>query len=957
MNFTETVRGKILSEIEKYGYDKFYQELLGKSFEITGQNMKMCSPFPYSEDTNPSFWISTTTWKWNDAHSIKSEYASTVKTSGDAIDFYYMMNSVITEKGTVFIDYNKGKQELFARFHVTDDKLKRYYNQCRIDLSLTDIPKIKTAKACWTKETLAELKIGYDKTSGRLVLPFCANGEYLNHKAYNTNLDPKMLWGSGLVNKYIFPEKQLEGTDYVIVVEGEPDVISLRSLGFNAICSSLGSSDPVPPTNFFANKNVFVCTDKDDKGVIAQQKLIDFLKIVTERFYIVAVPDIPGMKENHDISDYIIYNINDIGLEDTCEKIKILLKQSIKISQKLNYNEKKVSDLSDIFSSGNINTLLEVDCDIDGLGDSIYSIPSHYRISCSQNITACNNCPIRNNQNTVFSVAGTDRDLLALIDKPDVLKDKLLGKRSGIPFNCNVHQIVVLNRSDFRMAKIISGKNEIHKGKYFNTHAVIKLEPESELVTGSCKIEGVVHEHPDTQKLTFVGVTCKKEFGLYEQYDWDDAQEVKSQIDKHIKGDPYRFIYDYAENMSASVTGIKDRTMLHLMYLLTYHSSINYSIEGTYYHKGWIDSLVIGDTRCGKTETYRKMAEFYREGVLVDTKNSTVAGLLAGVDIISGNRFVSHGIFPRNDGKIVCVDEYTFENNNIIRAMASARSEGVVRLDKIIRAELPTRVRMILLANPGAGKLIAELPFYGIELVKKLIEQPEDIARFDLLTVVKQGDVDVQKVISLKGLSVSTIDIDLMRKIMYYSWKRNYTNITFHKKTTDIVTGIINNLDIVENDMFQVADRKNKIIRCAIAIANMCCAVDNEGNLFVDEIHIETAGRFYKDMYGHSSLQVEEYRNKFVTITENDRKTFYQELNTLRSEENFSFALDAVSTLEFLKDKTLGVYFSSVILDRFFGILLRNGIIRPGENGFTKTQRGSRLLIEYAKTSAKGLPS
>jgi hypothetical protein len=117
-----------------------------------------------------------------------------------------------------------------------------------------------------------------------------------------------------------------------------------------------------------------------------------------------------------------------------------------------------------------------------------------------------------------------------------------------------------------------------------------------------------------------------------------------------------------ADDLSASVTGIKHGTDMHMLFNAVWHSTTCFDMAGEHVARGWIEAFVIGDTRCGKSAAFKSMANWYGVGVLVDCKMQTVPGLLGAVETsnVTGERFVLPGLMPLNDKRgPIGFDEYT----------------------------------------------------------------------------------------------------------------------------------------------------------------------------------------------------------------------------------------------------------------------------------------------------------
>lgn len=147
----------------------------------------------------------------------------------------------------------------------------------------------------------------YDALGGRVIFPIintysevvAFTGRSLEKKPnfakyINTQETPvfsksKNLYAINLVKK----QKQSSPIDYIIVVEGHIDVVSLHKAGFTTAVASMGTALTVDQAKLikrFTNK-VFICYDGDSAGQHATMRGLDILKENGLDVFIVALPD------------------------------------------------------------------------------------------------------------------------------------------------------------------------------------------------------------------------------------------------------------------------------------------------------------------------------------------------------------------------------------------------------------------------------------------------------------------------------------------------------------------------------------------------------------------------------------------------------------------------------------------------------------------------------------------
>jgi hypothetical protein len=119
-----------------------------------------------------------------------------------------------------------------------------------------------------------------------------------------------------------------------------------------------------------------------------------------------------------------------------------------------------------------------------------------------------------------------------------------------------------------------------------------------------------------------------------------DSETFKLTKEKHQKlmhfnkqGLSVNQIYEYLEKLYLSyahnVTKIYDRFDLHLAIDLAFRSVLSFKFDNEIVHKGWMDIMIIGDTRCGKGYVAEKLSAYFNLGEVISGDNIN-NGLLRG---------------------------------------------------------------------------------------------------------------------------------------------------------------------------------------------------------------------------------------------------------------------------------------------------------------------------------------
>lgn len=196
------------------------------------------------------------------------------------------------------------------------------------------------------------------------------------------------------------------------------------------------------------------------------------------------------------------------------------------------------------------------------------------------------------------------------------------------------------------------------------------------------------------------------------------------------------FLDRRARDLSFHVTKIYGRRDIHIAHDLLMHSVRRATLFGAT-QRAWLDICVFGDTRSGKSLTFRRLYEFHGLGIHhTAVSNISRAGLLMGAD---KNGMLKPGLLPRCNGKACMLDEFHFLVQNTLEHpmswMQSVRDDGVASGVKIYgNRDLPAAVRLAVIANWMRNR--RRIFEFDCEHLGALYGAPETLARMDFGLVV-----------------------------------------------------------------------------------------------------------------------------------------------------------------------------------------------------------------------------
>jgi len=341
------------------------------------------------------------------------------------------------------------------------------------------------------------------------------------------------------------------------------------------------------------------------------------------------------------------------------------------------------------------------------------------------------------------------------------------------------------------------------------------------------------------------------------------------------------------EDLEANVTGIFGRREIHTLLDLTYHSVIIFRLDSSKKIHGWINSIIVGDSAQGKSETADRIIEHYGLGERFDCKNATVAGMLGGLAQLGTRWFVSWGIIPTHDRRLVVLDEVKGTPVETLAKLTDMRSSGMAALGKIEKRKAHARTRLLFLSNPRGRRTMGTYNF-GIEAIRELIGNLEDVRRFDLAAIVCNSQIDAEFITQVKRnrpVVEHKFTADLCRRLVLWGWTRQVEHIKFDD---DAVTAIYDrSLELTKeySEALPLIDRgtaSEKIARLSVALAvRTFSTTANPDIVLVRKCHVDWIAEFIERLYGDPVFGYKDFtkaQTKFARIGDpiNIRKAILQ---------------------------------------------------------------------------------
>lgn len=525
-------------------------------------------------------------------------------------------------------------------------------------------------------------------------------------------------------------------------------------------------------------------------------------------------------------------------------------------------------DFDQLFDAQYYHKKIKVSCSVSGAAPP-YSIPKIVSITYTDN----------NKEVTQdFVIEAGDEQILKFIDVPESWHKNIIKELFGFLENDyilydvketqNIQPIFILP---------LPGTDRTLNARSFSLAYVIGPELE---INAPYEFEGYQTAHPRTQKTVCVFTKATKlksdldEFNLaLVKDDLREFQPVKETVDAIWTG--LNRIYKY---YASNFTGIHGRFDIHLAVDLTFHSVLWFKFNQQM-TKGWLDTILFGDTGCGKSDVALKLMNYFQCGEMVAGDGISQAGLIGGVEQIDRFRTIQWGKLVTNDQRLLIIDEATSISPELWENLTSIRSLGVADVTKIIKGKANARTRLIWISNPKDDRRMSSIP-YGITALKDIVAKPEDLRRFDLAVVVGSDEVPSQVMYPKDPKKEPTLfDPQLDRDLIKWAWSRKPNDIIFTGEASEAIREMATHIEDTYTDRIPLLTASvagTKIARLAISLATRLYShvPKDSSKVLVKKVHIDCSKKIYKEIYGKAVSGYIDYsmleRSKVNQIEDNN---------------------------------------------------------------------------------------
>lgn len=728
-----------------------------------------------------------------------------------------------------------------------------------------------------TLETVRQWKLGHD--GQRYYIPIRDElGRVVNIRRYKPDArqshDKMISWRTGYGQARIWPfdsiERAISERSVLYLFEGEMDALLAIQHGLCAVTATGGAGtwrDTWTP--LFQGRDVVICYDNDGPGHTGALQVASKIHGVAERVRIVHPP--LSEPRGADFTDYIV------GHGHTIEDFLALVESAPTHHAPVEPPEAEPSDadreptmlhLSQASLAEYYNAPVRFAVMVSGKTMAPYLVPRQVRASCSMpGQPMCERCPVGSAAGSLrHDLSFGSNEVLQFCNVPDAHMQKLLKSKIGIPSRCSYVDLEVtdsMNIEEVQLIPEVARSDEeapyVTRLAYFIGHGlqanrsylmtgVTVPDPKRQLATHLIHSAIPAQSNIDAFRLTddvIERLSIFQPAGNRVEDLWDKVNDIYEDIEAH--------------------TRIYQRRDLMIAVDLTFHSVLSFDLQGERLVRGWVETLIIGDSRTGKTTIVSRMSDYYGAGEICSGENTSIAGLVGGLHQVGTSWALQWGRVPLNDRRLLIIDEAGNLPPEHIGRLSSMRSSGIAEIVKVHTERTNARTRQIWISNPRMPKPLSSYS-QGVLAVKELIGAPEDIARFDLVATAASDDVSLDVINAQRTRAEpERYTADLCHQRVMWAWSRTADQVEFtaeaearlllratqqgekYKYATDV--------PLVEPNEQRVV-----LARLAVAAAAMFFSASDDGErIIVRPEHVEFVAEYLERAYSKPSLAFAEY--------------------------------------------------------------------------------------------------
>lgn len=570
------------------------------------------------------------------------------------------------------------------------------------------------------------------------------------------------------------------------------------------------------------------------------------------------------------------------------------------------YNIIKAS-LSSISGKGYVShdgsTEVRITASVENTGEHYYLAPEKIKFKCPMMCGAehkrkvCSECNLVNiegfGEDEVLDVQlitrYTDKDgkgkfrmspkqILDYIDISDRKRKSLIMEDFRIPARCTRVDIDIISTYKINIAQLTTPVNDISdvtEKEFCDGIDVANIQRMAYILgdqppkpNKSYIMQGVSTTSPKNQTGCLYIYDMKQRETSIEKFELnDDAIETLKIFQPEARGESLDEHLKKRYSIYSRAAGLNHREDLFFIADTAYCSAlhIDHPTLLPKVTRGWVEVLMAGETRSGKTIAAKALKNWYQFGDIVTSSgNASEAGLVAGLVSIDKGYTIKWGIFPQNDKGMVIIDETSDLPIFLLKHINNLRSEGVAEIAKITAGKAQARSRKIFISNPRTDMTNknTDIPV-GLDLLLEICTAPQVLARFDLAYISLTGDVESDDYKSEFTGFTDGYSPMVMQTLLRWVLSRDTSDFYYEPGFEQCVIEQGRRLRKIFDDKTQLVNGEipAKLVRCATSIALRTVSIYDEdySKVLVKKEHVKYIVDWMIRVYSGPNFKLDVY--------------------------------------------------------------------------------------------------
>jgi hypothetical protein len=387
---------------------------------------------------------------------------------------------------------------------------------------------------------------------------------------------------------------------------------------------------------------------------------------------------------------------------------------------------------------------------------------------------------------------------------------------------------------------------------------------------GQYKATGFVHSHPRNQKPTMLIDTMEAQ-----EEDWQSFRLDKSR--HHLEALQALDVGTMLDDMMYHVTKIYERHDLNLGVLLTLCSPLWIDFPGDGRIRGWVSTVVIGDSGTGKTEISEKTFNHAGVGNRVSGMTSSRTGITYACEYDERRGWrIKAGALLKMSRQALIVDEAQDLEEADLKTMAESLDRGRLKIDRIQMKEFEAMTRCFFTCNPKNPKRASDQRTmssyrFGCQAVSDIFPKMM-LRRLDLVLYAASYDIADKDLVFNStpppGLQ-HVVTPERLRALVHYAWNLRPEQVVVtpaigalirqHASRLSNKFGYCEDLPIVYPEDF-----RKTLCRLCVAYAVLDLASsDGFDTIVVSEEHVWMVYNWLDDIYSRANCQLDQWSEQY----------------------------------------------------------------------------------------------